>query len=155
MNWLRRLLVLLVVFLLGGSVWLYRGGASPSPQDRPGGQDLMDEKERGSRLEQRRQVLLDRHREQAHVIQDLAAGRCTLLAAAGRFRALFRGDALIDHALRDTYPAATEEERLCRWVIGYTRTDRGDDPGTPALVGRLEREMKEHVERGTLHLPEP
>ena len=156
MNWLRRLLVLLVVVvLLGGTVWVYRDGLSPSRPYSPADQLTVDEKERGAKLEERRQYLLNRHRGQAQVIQDVAAGRCTLLAAAGRFRTLYRGDKLIERALHDVYPAATEEERLCRWVIGYTQTDREDEPGTPELIARLEKEMREHVERGTLHIPEP
>jgi hypothetical protein len=156
MNWLRRLLVLLtVVALLGGSVWVYRDGLSPPGQTSPAGQSPLDEKDRAAKLEQRRQYQLMRHRGQAQVIQDLAAGRCTLLVAASRFRALYEGDQLIAHALHDAYPAATEDECICRWVIGYTKTDQEGEPGTPELIARLEKEMQEHLERGTLRLSAP
>jgi hypothetical protein len=60
----------------------------------------------------------------------------------------------VDHVLRDTYLAPTEEERMCLWVIAYTRTDQEGKAGTPALVARLEKEMQEHLKRGTLRLPE-
>jgi hypothetical protein len=149
MNWSRRLLVLLGVALLAGTVWIFWDGPTA-----PEGQSLPDEKERGSELEERRQHLLWRHHRQSQVVQDLVTGRCTLLAAAARFRALYRKDSVLDQALRDTYPAPTEDERICRWVINYTRTDQDGNPWTAELVARLERELREHLEHGTLQIPE-
>jgi hypothetical protein len=115
----------------------------------------VNEEEHAARLEERRQLLLWRHRQLEQVIRELLANRCTLLAAAARFRALYQPDPVIEQALRDTYPAPTEDERLCRWVIAYFRTDQRDEPGTPEVAERLERELREHLERGTLQLPEP
>jgi hypothetical protein len=155
MKWSHRLLALLaVVVLLGGAAWVYRDWPASAQPERPGDRNLMDERDRARELDKRRQYVLWRNQQQAKVVQDLAAGRCTLLEAAARFRALFRGDEVVDRALRDTYPAPTDEERLCRWVIGYTATDQEDKPGGPALVERLEKEIREHLERGTLKIPE-
>jgi hypothetical protein len=108
---------------------------------------------RADTLEQRRQAVLRRHREQEHIVRELAAGRRTLLEAAADFRALSLGEMPLGRPLHDTYPADTEEERLCRWVIAYLRTSLEDEPGAAELATRLEAELRQHVRQGTLRLP--
>jgi hypothetical protein len=155
MKWFPHLLVLAGAFvLLGGAVWVYRDGPAPSRPKSSGGGGLTDEAQRSNDLEAQRQFILWRHRQQAQVVQDLVAGHCTLLEAAARFRDLYRGDAVVDRALRDTYPAPTEEERLCLWVIAFTRTDQEGEAGMPVLVERLGKEMREQLKRGAIRLPD-
>jgi hypothetical protein len=155
MKWVTHLLVLLgASVLLGGTVWVYQDGLAPSRPGPSGGGGLTEESQRSKDLEARRQFVLWRNQQQAQVVQDLVAGRCTLLTAAGRFRDLYKGDAVVDNALRDTYPAPTEVERVCLWVIAYTETDQEGKDGMAALVERLKKEMQEHLKRGTLRLPE-
>jgi hypothetical protein len=152
-NWLRRRLIVLGVFaVLGGTAWFY-GGRPAAPPNQPEGPEVVDEMQRAVKLEQQRLLLLWRHEQQDKVVHDLAAGRCTLLAAAARLRALYKEDSVTDHVLRYSYPAPTEEERVCRWVIDYFRTSQKGEAGTPEVVERLERELREHLERGTLRLP--
>jgi hypothetical protein len=153
-NWLRRRLIVLGVFaVLAGTAWVFGGRPAPPP-NRPEGQ-VVDESERAVKLEQQRQLLLWRHEQQGQVVHDLAAGRCTLLAAAARFRAVCKKDPVIDRVVRSNYPASTEEERVCRWVIDYFRTSQEGEAGTPEVVERLQEELREHLGRGTLRLPRP
>lgn len=153
MNWLRRRLIVLGVFaVLAGTAWVYEDRPA-APPNQPEGQEAVDEQERAVKLEQQRQLLLWRHDQKDKVVHDLAAGRCTLLAAAARVRALSKKDSVTDHVLRYSYPAPTEEERVCRWVIDYFQTAQKGEAGTPEVVEHLERELREHLERGTLRLP--
>src|ERR1700730_7784401 len=62
-----------------------------------------------------RRVLL-RH----HLARDVAEDRCTLLAAAARFRDLSEsGPAFSWEGFRMRYPGASDDERFCRQVIVF------------------------------------
>jgi hypothetical protein len=155
MKSLPRLLVpLAVLALLAGGVWVYCGWSTPAADEKTALQPEMDEGRRAEKLEARRQLVLWRNQEQIRVAGELAGRRCTLLQAAGWFRALYRDDPILPRALRDAYPSSSDEERVCRWVIAYTLTTVQDQPGAPALGARLNAELREHLERGTLRLGE-
>jgi hypothetical protein len=146
----RRLLVpLAAAVLLAVTVCVCRDRWRQTPEPPPAGEQA----ERAGDLEERRQAILRRHREQERVVRELVGGRRTLLQAAAAFRALAAADNALDAPLRETYPAATDEERLCRWVIAYLRTSLGDEPGAAELVARLEQELRLHLRQGTLRLP--
>jgi hypothetical protein len=137
-----------VVVLLVGALCVCRERPWESPQPPP-----LDEQADRADLEEQRQAVLRRHREQERVVRELAGGRRTLLEAAAGFRALSLGDKALERPLDETYPAGTEEERLCRWVIAYLRTTLGDEPGAAGLATRLEQELRQHLLQGTLRLP--
>jgi hypothetical protein len=133
----------------------YRSWSTPAREETPGVQTNIDEGLRAEKLEARRQLLLWRNAEQYRIARDLADRRCTLLEATRRFRALYhRGDPVLSRALRETYPGGSEEEGVCRWVIAYTLSILGDEPGTPELGARLKAELRQHLKEGTLRLTE-
>jgi hypothetical protein len=111
-----------------------------------------DDIRRMEELEIRQRLVLWRTAEQQRITRELAAGRCTLLEAASQFRALYRGDPVLTRALRDAYPEGSDEERVCRWVITYTRGAFEEQPEAAKLGARLEAELQQHLERGTLRL---
>jgi hypothetical protein len=145
-----RLLVPLgVVVLLAVALCVCRDRPWERPEPPPAGEQAPS----ADALEERRQAVLRRYREQERLVRELATGRRTLLEAAAGFRAVSLGDVSLERGLDETYPAGTEEERLCRWVIAYLRTALGDEPGTAGLATRLEEELRHHVRQGTLRLP--
>jgi hypothetical protein len=90
------------------------------------------------------------------VADDVRAGRLGLLEAAARFRDLQAADPSFDwDRFREQAPGATDEERLCRSVIGYVANSPDADPGQAGLVRRLEAELATHLGDGTLRLREP
>jgi hypothetical protein len=146
----RRLLVPLgAAALLAGALCVCGGQPWGSIRPLPAGEQA----DYADILEERRQAVLRRHHYQERVVRELAAGRRTLLEAAARFRALSLADTTLERPLHDTYPAATEEERLCRWVIAYLQTTLRNEDGTAGLVTRLETELGEHIRQGGLRLP--
>src|SRR5262249_44692566 len=141
-----RLLVPLgALVLLAGALCVCRGWQWGLPRPPAVGEQA----DRAETLEEQRQVILRRHQEQERIVREVAAGRRTLLEAAAGFRALSRGETPLERPLHETYPADTEDERLCRWVIAYLRTTLGEEPGTAGLVTRLEAELRQHVRQGT------
>jgi hypothetical protein len=151
---LRLLVSLGVGVLLVGAVSVYRGRSAATPRDEPAPEWETDEARRADELAVRQHLVLWRTAEQQRVSRELAAGRCTLLEAASQYRALYRGDPILVQALRHGYPGTTDEERVCRWVITYTRVALEDQPGAAGLGARLEAELQGHLERGPLRLTE-
>jgi hypothetical protein len=146
-----RLLVPLgALVLLVGALCVCREWHRGLPQPAAAGEQA----DRADTLEEQRQAVLRRHQEQNRLVREVAAGRRTLLEAAAGFRALSLGETTLERPLHETYPADSEEERLCRWVIAYLGTTLADEPGTAGLVTRLEAELRQHVRQGTLRLPE-
>jgi hypothetical protein len=87
----------------------------------------------------------------------LAAGHLSLLDGASRLRELHRGEpesVWVNVCRR--FPNASDEERYCRLLIGDVEAYllAVDRPRAPAIVARLEHELREHLRRGTLLLPE-
>jgi hypothetical protein len=104
-----------------------------------------------------------RIRAKEQLVEDLAAGKRTLLQTAALFReldrippAVSRPDPVIDPPIRLENP--TEDEWQCLWVLAYTRTllqvthpDR-----EVSVTDRLVKEFEvERRDRGTVRLPDP
>jgi hypothetical protein len=151
---LRLLVPLGVCVLLVGAAAAYRGRSAATPRGEPAVGFETDEARRADELAVRQRLVLWRTAEQQRLSRELAAGHCTLLQAASRFRALYQGDPILVPAVRNAYPGGTEDERVCRWVITYTRTAFEDQPEAAELGARLEAELQGHLERGTLRLTE-
>src|SRR5205814_6729952 len=106
-------------------------------------------------LERKREGLLARVHRKQFLSREVIEGRLGLLEAAAQFRAL-------DHAppdfhwdvFRDANPADSEEERHCREVIRHIDGLSEKHSRVRAIVPRLEQELREHLRRGKLCLPE-
>ncbi len=114
-----------------------------------------EEHERVRELEEERVRTLRRVQARRDVVAAVITGRMTLPEAAGAFRELNRGTpSSFWAAFPHTYPGDSDEERHCRQVIGYVRTELEEYPGGEnEVLRRLEAELQAHLERGTLHLP--
>src|SRR5205085_11575748 len=82
-------------------------------------------------------------------------GRMGLLDAAARFRALnaFR-PGLIAY-LRTVYPSASDEECICRNVIGYVEHHLPDVAPQHPVSRRLRAELEQSLAQGAIKLPDP
>jgi hypothetical protein len=145
--------------LLGGALLLlaghlFRDRPEPSPPTASAPR-IEAEVRRAEELERRRHSLLWRLGEQRRIIGELAAGRCTLREAAGRFREMARQEPLLLQTVTATYQGDSEEEVICRWVIGYVRVQLEDHPQEAAEVAaRLEAELRTLLAEKTLDFPQ-
>jgi hypothetical protein len=138
-----------------GVVSLVPGG----PGDRRLGlwnlQAVRDETERGERLDEEVGAALRRLTAKERALQDLLAGRRTLLATAARFR---DSDAGVTADYRDvwrfTTPGHSDDERYCRQVLLFAAVELRDRPDGPAVLGRLRAPLDEALARGDLRLPD-
>jgi hypothetical protein len=111
--------------------------------------------DRGDETEQVR-AILDRIARKSLVVEDLVAGRLTLLQAASHFRALNLEPPPLR---RDVYHYAdrgdTDEERYCREVIDWVQMhlEETDPCLSLATSARLVDELEKHLRRGRLRLP--
>jgi len=106
-------------------------------------------------------ALMQRWSAKQRVRADLLAHRITLLEAAARFRDLHLAGPPFDwdtwqFALRRCYPNASNDERICRYVIEGMQMmlSDGSEEARPVME-RLGRELDEHLQRGTLRLRPP
>jgi hypothetical protein len=114
--------------------------------------------------EQRREEDLNRHRAvlrrraevKTGLVRDVADGRLTLLEAAARLRELDRATPDFPwEVFRLGRPGMSDEERHCRELIGHLRGDVVLESGDEnEVVRRWEEELRLHLERGTLQLPD-
>jgi hypothetical protein len=114
--------------------------------------------------EQCREEKLDRYRHtlqwrsdvKTALVHDVAEGRLTLLEAGARTRELDRATPEFPwDAFRLGTPGLTDEERHCREVISHLRGSATLGPTrSDELAQRLEEELRQLIERGTLQLPE-
>jgi len=124
--------------------------------DNVGGEDTLEYQLRLSKeLDAWRESLLRRMAAKRRIVDELAAGRLTLLEAAARFRSLnreapFRERRLI-HLLQ---PGRSPEERYCRAVLNFAESRLREDASTKVFLASLERELQEHIRNGTLRLRE-
>ena len=118
---------------------------------------LAEEQEQLRKLEEERVRTLRRVQVRRDVVAAVMTGRMTLLQAASAFRELNRrSPSSYWGAFGHLYPGASDEERHCRQVIAYVHTELEEYPGGEnEVVRRLEAELRGHLERGRLHLPEP
>jgi hypothetical protein len=89
------------------------------------------------------------------VVQELAAGRITLLQAAARFRDINADWPEYAEVLRHRYPDASEEASISRNTIDYVCNILEDEDLVLAkgLRARLEAELDQLRQAGTLRLP--
>jgi hypothetical protein len=137
--------------LLGGLFWA--ASRAIDPWSRPW-DDLAEAQRRGESLDHALQDRLRRVEATQALARDLAGGRVRLLEAAARLRDLDRGAPGFNwEAFRLSFPGVSDDERHCRemieWVRAVNLVDAPQDEATPR---RLEAELREHIDRGTLRL---
>jgi hypothetical protein len=95
--------------------------------------------------------------EKERLAAELIDGRLTLFEAAALFHRL-NAEPPAPPPLALSYPGDSEEERLCRQVIGWAwhRLEKCDPGRANDLEGACEEELRRHKERhGTVVLPDP
>jgi hypothetical protein len=137
-------------------VWLIPWGTA-QVLNLAGYSQLAEEQERVRVLEEEHVRTLRRGQMRRDVVAAVITGRMPLLQAAGAFRELNRGAPSSYWGMFGRlYPGASDEERHCRQVIAYVRTELEEYPGGEnEVVRRLEAALRAQLERGPLQLPEP
>jgi hypothetical protein len=150
-------------YLLGGlaGLGLVTTSVVCNPANRPdAGADLAPvylddaERQRAEDLERLRRYLIGVPRLKREAIDALAQGRMNLLQAAAIFRRIHAVDPGYTIHLSVLFPNCSDTERHCRGVIHYIGNLLEDSPDTPALISRLEQELKGYLERGLPPLPD-
>lgn len=77
------------------------------------------------------------------LVADLIAGRATLAEVTAQFLALNRGRPYYMETLRETYPAATDEQTTALAVLGFVTPRLADEPldRQAEVSARLEAEL--------------
>ena len=157
-----RLLFLCVVLALGGLVWL-RPDLLPSCAFDPAAFAEQQEREARARhrqemLDEHSRVLQQRLDAKEGVMQELLAGRLTLLQAARRFKDLNETPVTCQNDYRSRFPGRSDGEKVCRqvlqWLEGYLLGLPSEQAQT--LRRRFADELREHLEHhdGIVVLPE-
>jgi hypothetical protein len=117
--------------------------------------ELQRQLEEGQRtraeLESREAEVLARLDTKEQIVTDLLAGRLTLLTAAARFHALTANVPGAVRYLRFCYEGRSDEERYCRQVISWVRTEAlvmAPPEVTRVTLRRLEAELQQHLDSG-------
>jgi hypothetical protein len=100
----------------------------------------------GEELERRSREVFHRLQTRYEIIDDVTAGRATLLEAAARFRGLETPNEPLAQLLRSIYGCASDEECRCRQVIAFLSHNSGDNPKRQARAAELERELSDYLE---------
>jgi hypothetical protein len=142
-------------------ITLFIGIESTSPVDFVAGDNVEDEDSLeyqlrlGKELDAQLQALLRRLAAKRQIVEDLAARRLTLLEAAACFRSLNHQAPHRERRLIHlVVPGRSPEERYCRAVLNFTEARLPENESTRRLLASLERELQEHLRKGTLRLPE-
>jgi hypothetical protein len=127
----------------------------PSPPAAPGelNRQLLARRE----LDQRFEVVRNRLEARNRIVDQVLAGRLTLLEAATQFRGLFESPEA-RATLRRRLPGVPYEQALCRQVIFDVRAslELGAVDAVGNVLARLEAELAEHLNRhGEVHLLGP
>jgi len=98
-----------------------------------------------------------RSEAKAAVVWALIDGHLTLFEAAARVRDLDRASPNFQWSeFRRFFKGDSDEERHCREVIRHVWAQLPEDsPKTQELLRRLEAELRDALDHGTLRLPEP
>jgi hypothetical protein len=95
--------------------------------------------------EARRVAVLEGVRLKQQVVREVVDGSLSLRVAAAAFRAQFGGQSEEQYLrhIRTAYPARSEEESFCQYVIALTRVALRDRPDHGAdVLRRLEEERE-------------
>jgi hypothetical protein len=107
-------------------------------------------------LDEQFEFALQRCHRRRHIVDDVIAGRTTLLKAAVEFRSLNEELPASRWSYNQAYAGNSEGERLCRYVIRLVLTDLSERTRTLAAtkVEKLEQELQALLqEDGIVHLP--
>jgi hypothetical protein len=158
MTILVRTSVLKALLLLGGGVVLAtvallarEATRKPAPDTIEGQMRLSDE------LDEKARGVVRRLYRKERVLQMHLAGRLTLLEAAAHFRNLDQQGPLFRwEQFREQFDGNSDDERHCREVIAFVRAALNATccPTTQEKVQRLEAELRQHLRRGPLRLPD-
>ena len=101
--------------------------------------------------------ILRRVLEKDRLAGEVIEGRLSLVGAAARYRDLDEQPPPFSWSnFRSAYPGDSDDERHCRAVIVFVRAELGSRPGAdPAVVGRLEAELHDLLNRAEFRLPPP
>jgi hypothetical protein len=145
----------LAVCLLWVSCRLDPGGPSPAPKSSVLEPDVDQETRRAEQLEARRKVLQWSISTRLTITDELITRHLTLAEAAAGFHAVDGVKYTYTRPVTQDFPGRTEEERLCRRVIGFVRERLHERPGQQAAVARLEEDLQaSRGQDGTVQLPE-
>jgi hypothetical protein len=145
--------VVLAVPVLSGAVLSPLGLDPVSCHDLAG--TLERERARDRALKDQNATLLARERAMDRVARDLAEGRLDLAEAGGRLRDIASRcpDFLWDR-FREANPAGSDDERFCRQALilacNFLAGERREEE-----AGRLEEELRDRLDDGTLRLRDP
>jgi hypothetical protein len=146
----------LVAGLLGGLTWLAVLGLDFADLPALLGK-LAEESAKEEELQRRLDVLVPSVVAKDQPVDDLLAGRLSLLQAAARFRDSLRQAADTLAGRRLAAPGPEQGERLCREVMAWVDVRLRDRaPQQAAAVAlRLEAELQQHrAPDGTVRLPD-
>jgi hypothetical protein len=121
----------------------------PESTSRIGGTD-----ESAQQFEEKSQIVLARLQLKGQIVEDLCAGRLSLLEAASRFRKLDKilPDSFPGHFAR-YYGCDSDEECYCLRVIMATQAQlQSLNKPHVSLIARLRAELRERLNEGTLQL---
>jgi hypothetical protein len=154
--------VSLLAALLAGAARLQPDWASSLGLDECGPpevrQQLAAERQRGTLLDRRQEVVRRRLDAKNEVVGQLLDRRLTLAEAAAWFKSLNESPADCPAAWHGEFPGASEGERLCRQVISWVHAELAQQSASQAeaVCGRLEDELQALLRRdGTVPLPRP
>jgi hypothetical protein len=118
---------------------------------------MASDRQRQATLEEERAVILQRSAVRRQVVAGLEGGRLGLLEAAAQFRDVDVATPDCLHFVRIAYPGNSDEERFCRQVICWARSEvkLRSPKEADRLAAQLEADLQEHLRRdGGVRLPE-
>jgi hypothetical protein len=143
-----------------GLVWAgcrFGGAGTSPPQDSAPDWPVSGDSMIQEQLENRQQLLNWAISTRLAITAEVGAGRMNLFEGASAFREIDRvKERSGELVIRRDFLGKTEEEQLCRRVIGFVSGGLSDSPEQARVVGRLENELAEHLRRhdGAVQLPE-
>ncbi len=116
-----------------------------------------DEQGRETKIQRAMESVRRRAEAKQAVARDVADERLTLLQAAALMRDEDRRAPDFSwEEFRRSHDVASDDERHCLEVIEHVLAILPDNsPRAEEVVRRLQAEMREHLDRGTLRLPDP
>jgi hypothetical protein len=132
---------------LGGcAAWLAAGWVAGQRDGGGPARQWVEQVARGERLEGERFAVLSRNEAKQQVAGEVVAGRLSLAEAVARYRALNDESPYYRAQAARFHPAMSQEERLCREVIGYAEAALRGQPGrAERVLSRLERDLRDHL----------